>query len=124
MADGNVNPDRPFERMIHPGSGRRKAPVYPKGRVLDAQAEVEVRELLGERPRQRDLLIEFLHLIQDTYGCLSAGHLHALASELSLPMAEVYEVASFYAHFDIVLDDEDAPPEVTVRVCDSLTCAM
>jgi formate dehydrogenase len=124
MADGNANTDRPFERMIHPGSGRRKTLAFPKGRVLDPQAELEMHELLGDRPRQRDLLIEFLHLIQDSYGCLSAGHLQALASELSIPMAEVYEVASFYAHFDIVLDEETRPPEVTVRVCDSLTCAM
>ncbi len=80
--------------------------------------------LLDERPRTRDLLIEHLHLIQDRYGCLSAAHLQALAAEMKLSMAEVYEVASFYAHFDIVLDGETPPPTVTVRVCDSLTCAL
>ncbi len=76
-------------RRIHPGSGRRKAPVFPKGRLLtpaDAQA---VRKILGDRPRQRDMLIEYLHLIQDREGCLPAGHLQALAEELSIPMAEV-----------------------------------
>jgi formate dehydrogenase len=70
------------------------------------------------------LLIEYLHLLQDRFGHLSAGHLQALADELGLAMAEVYEVASFYAHFDIVLDGEAAPPGLTVRVCDSLTCEM
>jgi formate dehydrogenase len=79
--------------------------------------------LLGDRSRERDHLIENLHRIQDTYGFLSAAHLQALAAEMRLAMAEVYEVASFYAHFDIVLDGETPPPPVTVRVCDSLTCA-
>ena len=111
-------------RRNHPGSGRRKAPHFAKGRHLD-EADVEaVRALLGARPRQRDLLIEYLHLIQDAEGCLKAGRLQALASEMRLPMAEVYEVASFYAHFDIVLAGEPAPAPVTVRVCDSLSCAL
>src|SRR3989440_5681076 len=73
---------------------------------------------------QRDLLIEHLHLIQDKYGHLSAAHLVALAQEMKLALAEVYEVATFYAHFDVVRDPEQAPPAVTVRVCDSLSCAM
>jgi formate dehydrogenase len=124
MAETNAPDARPFERRIHPGSGRRKAPAFPKGRQLDPAARHEIRGLLGERPRARDLLIEHLHLIQDRHGCLSAAHLHALAEEMRLPMAEVYEVASFYAHFDIVLDGEAAPAEITIRVCDSLTCAM
>jgi len=98
--------------------------MFPKGRQLESSAHEEVQALLADRPRDRDLLIEYLHLIQDEYGCLAAGHLQALASELSLAMAEVYEVASFYAHFDIVLDDETPPPPITVRVCDSLTCEM
>ncbi len=123
MAESKTS-DRPFERRIHPGSGRRKAAMFPKGRQLEVAAQDEVRALLGDRPRDRDLLIENLHLIQDEYGCLAAGHLQALASEMSLAMAEVYEVASFYAHFDIVLDDEAPPPPITVRVCDSLTCEM
>jgi formate dehydrogenase len=98
--------------------------MFPKGRQLESAARDEVQALLADRPRDRDMLIEYLHLIQDEYGCLAAGPLQALASEMSLAMAEVYEVASFYAHFDIVLDDETPPPPITVRVCDSLTCEM
>ncbi len=115
---------RPLERLIHPGSGRRKAPATPKGRQVDLEALAEVEALLGERPRRRDLLIEFLHLVQDRYGQLSSAHLAALAQAMGLPMAEVYEVASFYAHFDIVAEGEEALPPLTVRVCDSLTCEM
>ncbi|WP_299391841.1 NAD(P)H-dependent oxidoreductase subunit E [Pelagibius sp.] len=115
---------RPFERQIHPGSGRRKAPLTPKGRQLDIEALAEVQALLGERPRRADLLIEHLHLIQDAHGHLSARHLRALAEEMNLPMAAVYEVASFYAHFDIVLDGEAPPPPLTIRVCESITCEM
>ena len=116
--------DRPLERLIHPGSGRRKAPATPKGRQVDPAAADEIKALLGERPRNRDLLIEFLHLLQDRYGHLSARHLAALAQEMRLAMAEVYEVASFYAHFDIVGETETPPPALTVRVCDSLSCEM
>jgi formate dehydrogenase len=111
-------------RQIDPGSGRRRSPAFPKGRQLEPRARDEVAALLGDRPRDRDLLIEHLHLIQDKYGCLAAPHLQALAAEMRLAMAEVYEVASFYAHFDIVLDGEAPPPTLTVRVCDSLTCAL
>ena len=111
-------------RRIHPGSGRRKAPVFPKGRLLKSEETEAVARLLGERPRQRDMLIEFLHLIQDAEGCLSAGHMQALGEELKIPMAEVYEVASFYAHFDIVRDGEERPAPITVRVCESLSCMM
>jgi formate dehydrogenase len=124
MAQANVPDERPLERKIHPGSGRRKALAFPKGRQLDPAARDEIQALLAERPRDRDLLIEHLHLIQDRYGRLSAAHLHALANVMKLPMAEVYEVASFYAHFDIVLDGEAEPAEITIRVCDSLTCEM
>ncbi|HJU17853.1 MAG TPA: NADH-ubiquinone oxidoreductase-F iron-sulfur binding region domain-containing protein [Stellaceae bacterium] len=112
------------DRRIHPGSGRRRAPEHPKGRQVDPQALAEVRELLGKRERRRDLLIEHLHLLQDHFGCLHARHLAALAEEMRLSLVEVYEVASFYAHFDIVMDGETAPPPVTVRVCDSLTCEL
>ena len=84
----------------------------------------EVRALLGERPRRRDLLIEHLHLIQDRYGHLSAAHLAALAHEMRLAQTEVYEVATFYAHFDVVKEGEAPPPPLTVRVCDSLTCEL
>ena len=107
-----------------PGSGRRRAPRTPKGRQIDPQALEEVRALLGERDRRRDLLIEHLHLIQDRYGHLSAAHLAALAHEMKLALTEVYEVATFYAHFDVVKETEKAPPPITVRVCDSLSCAM
>ena len=79
---------------------------------------------LGERSRQRYRLIEHLHLIQDRYGHLSAAHLAALAQEMRLALTEVYEVATFYAHFDVVKEGETPPPPVTVRVCDSLSCAM
>ena len=102
------------------GKGRRT----PKGRQFEDEALSEVKSLLANRPRQKDLLIEFLHLIQDKYGYLSAQHLCALAEELKVSMAEVYEVASFYAHFDIVKEDETPPPKLTIRVCDSLSCEL
>src|SRR5262249_48211669 len=108
----------------HPGSGRRKGAAFPKGRVLKPEEVSGLRALLGERPRARELLIEYLHLIQDAEGCLPEGQLHALAEELKLPMAEVYEVATFYAHFDVVADGESRPPRLTVRVCDSLSCML
>src|SRR5438270_8275150 len=103
---------------------RRRPRTTPKGRQVDPRALDEVRALLGDRPRRRDLLIEHLHLIQDKYGHLSAAHLAALAAEMQLAMTEVYEVATFYAHFDVVKEGEAPPPLVTVRVCDSLSCAM
>jgi formate dehydrogenase len=112
------------DRRIHPGSGRRRGLTAPKGRQVDPAALAEVQYLLGDRERRRDLLIEHLHLLQDQFGCLHARHLVALAEEMRLALAEVYEVASFYAHFDIVMDDEAPPPPVTVRVCDSLSCAL
>src|SRR5580692_3360925 len=112
------------DRRIHPGSGRRRGPDHPKGRQVDPAALDEVQILLGERERRRDLLIEHLHLLQDHCGCLHARHLAALAEEMRLALVEVYEVASFYAHFDIVMDDEKPPPPVTVRVCDSLSCEL
>jgi len=102
---------------------RRRPPRTPKGRQVDPGALADVQALLGDRPRRRDLLIEHLHLIQDRYGHISAPHLAALAQEMKLAQAEVYEVATFYAHFDVVKDGPP-PPAVTVRVCDSLSCAM
>jgi len=105
-------------------SGRGKGRHTPKGRQLNDEALAEVRSLLGARPRRRDLLIEFLHLIQDSYGCLSAAHLRALAEEMRLAQAEVYEVATFYAHFDVVKEGDEAPPAITIRVCDSLSCEL
>src|SRR6202163_2013049 len=112
------------DRRIHPGSSRRRGLDHPKGRQVEPEALAQVQALLGERERRRDLLIEFLHLLQDAHGCLHARHLAALAEEMRLALVEVYEVASFYAHFDIVMDDEAPPPELTVRVCDSLTCEL
>ena len=103
--------------------GRRRPPRTPKGRQIDPAALEEVRALLTDRPRRRDLLIEHLHLIQDRYGHLSAAHLTALAAEMKMALTEVYEVATFYSHFDVVKDGP-APPAVTVRVCNSLSCAM
>ena len=96
----------------------------PKGRVVDPQALGEVRALLGEEPPRRDLLIEHLHKIQDTYGQLSAAHLTALAAELRLAMTEVYEVATFYHHFEVIKEEDSVPPAVTVRVCNSIACEM
>src|SRR5262245_19910356 len=124
LATGSNGARQPSGRAIHPGSGRRKAPLFPKGRVLRQEEMAAVQALLGERPRERALLIEYLHLIQDSQGCLPAGYLHALAAELNIPMAEVYEVATFYAHFDVVGDKEPRPPKVTIRVCDSLSCML
>jgi formate dehydrogenase len=96
----------------------------PKGRQVDPRIRDEVQALLGDAPRRRDLLIEYLHLIQDRFGCLSAPHLVALAAEMKMAMAEVYEVATFYHHFDVVRDGEAAPPPLTVRVCDSIACEL
>src|SRR4051794_1642869 len=99
------------------GTGRRQGPkvrTTVKGRVVDHEAMAEVRALLGDAPRQRDLLIEHLHRLQDHYGYLPATHLVALAAEMKLPMTEVYEVATFYHHFDVVKEGEKAPPKVTV----------
>ncbi|WP_090436529.1 NAD(P)H-dependent oxidoreductase subunit E [Duganella sp. CF458] len=106
------------------GASRERKRQQPKGRQVDAAALQQVQALLGELPRRRDSLIEFLHVIQDAYGCLSAAHLAALASELRLAQVEVFEVASFYHHFDIVREGEHAPPALTVRVCDGLPCEM
>ncbi len=105
-------------------SGRRRRAAKPKGRQVDPRALEEIRTLLADRPRRRDLLIEHLHLIQDRFGHLSAAHLAAIAEEMRLAMAEVYETATFYAHFDVVKEGEAPPPPLTVRVCDSLTCEM
>jgi NADH:ubiquinone oxidoreductase subunit F (NADH-binding)/NADH:ubiquinone oxidoreductase subunit E len=104
------------------GKAARKR-ATPKGRRVDPEARKEVLALLGDRPRRRDLLIEHLHLIQDHFGCLSARHLVALAAEMKLAMTEVYEVATFYHHFDVVKEG-DPPPAITVRVCDSIACDM
>lgn len=103
---------------------RKHARKFPRGRQLDQTALRDVREMLGPGPHQRDLLIEYLHAIQDKLGYLPRPHLAALATEMKLPMAEVYEVASFYAHFDIVETTAAPPPKTTIRVCDSLSCML
>ncbi|MES2564835.1 MAG: NAD(P)H-dependent oxidoreductase subunit E [Pseudomonadota bacterium] len=103
-----------------PGKGGGKL----KGRSVDPVAQREIQALLGDAPRRRDLLIEHLHAIQDRYGCLTPAHLVALARELRLAPAEVYEVATFYHHFDVLKDNEAPPPPLTVRVCDSLSCEL
>ncbi len=105
-------------------SGRGKGRKTPKGRQVTDEALAEVRALLGDRERRRDLLIEHLHVIQDAKGHLSAQHLAALAEEMRLSQAEVYEVASFYAHFDVVKEGETPPPALTIRICDSLSCEL
>jgi NADH:ubiquinone oxidoreductase subunit F (NADH-binding)/NADH:ubiquinone oxidoreductase subunit E len=102
----------------------KRARANPKGRRVDPKAREEVLALLGNIPRRRDLLIEHLHRIQDRFGCLSARHLVALADEMKLAMAEVYEVATFYHHFDVVKEGDNPPPPITVRVCESIACDM
>ena len=106
-----------------PASRQRKREA-PKGRVVDPLALEEVRALLGAASRAPDLLIEHLHLLQDRYGHLSARHLAALAREMGLAQTMVYEVATFYHHFDVVKEGTQAPPALTVRVCDGLSCEM
>src|SRR5919201_2420677 len=88
------------------GSMKRKVRPIPKGRAVDPLALAEIAALLGEAPRRRDLLIEHLHRVQDTYGQISAAHLAALADEMGLAFAEVFETATFYAHFDVVKEGE------------------
>jgi formate dehydrogenase len=111
--------------VVTPAKGKRsRVKGTPKGRRVEPQAQADVRALLGDAPRRRDLLIEHLHKIQDRFGHLSASHLVALAAEMKMAMAEVYEVATFYHHFDVIKDGETAPPKVTVRVCDSIACDL
>ena len=117
----DVQQVRAFE---HPGEGGRRAKATPKGRQIDPQAAEEIAALLGDRPRRRDLLIEHLHLVQDRYRQITAAHLAALADEMKLSFAEVFETATFYAHFDVVKEGAADIPPLTIRVCDSLTCAM
>ncbi|EEX08241.1 tungsten-containing formate dehydrogenase beta subunit [Ruegeria lacuscaerulensis ITI-1157] len=105
-------------------SGKGKGRHTPKGRQFTDEAQAEIQRLLGDRPRRRDLLIEFLHLIQDTHGHISADHIAALAVEMRIGQAEIYETATFYAHFDVVKEGETPPPALTIRVCDSLSCEM
>jgi len=115
---------RPVIPIAPEASTRQRKRAAPKGRRVDPETLAQVQALLGAESRQRDLLIEHLHKIQDRFGHLSSAHLAALAQEMRLPQAEVYEVASFYHHFDIVKEGEAAPASLTVRVCDSLSCEI
>jgi len=115
---------RPVIPIAPEASTRQRKRAAPKGRRVDPEALAQVQALLGAESRQRDLLIEHLHKIQDRFGHLSSAHLAALAEEMRLPQAEVYEVASFYHHFDIVKEGEAAPASLTVRICDSLSCEI
>jgi formate dehydrogenase len=103
---------------------KTKTRPIPKGRAVDAKALQDVQRLLGDAPRRRDLLIEHLHRLNDHYGCLPAAPLAALAQEMKLALTEVYEVATFYHHFEVVKEGEAAPPKLTVRVCDSIACEL
>ena len=114
----------PNDRKQGNKSSRGKGKYKPKGRMLDPSALDEVKALLGPITPQRDMLIEYLHVIQDSQKHLSARHLAALAHLMRIPMAEVWEVASFYDHFDLVREGETAPATCTVRVCTSLSCMM
>jgi len=110
---------------VRPGNKKkRKGRAFNKGRQRDPVAQADIRTLLKNKPRQKDLLIEYLHLIQDKWSCIKATHLMALANELKLSQSEVYEVATFYHHFDVVKEKQTPPPPLTVRVCDSLSCSM
>src|SRR5690242_16875087 len=103
---------------------KRKTRPIPKGRAVDAKALADVQRLLGDTPRRRDLLIEHLHKLNDHYGYLPAAALAALAQEMRLALTEVYEVATFYHHFEVVKEGQKAPPKLTVRVCDSIACEL
>ncbi len=103
---------------------RKRKRGEPKGRQVSDTALSEIRDLLGDRPRRRDLLLEHLHLIQDRYGHIAFDHCVALAQEMKISTSEVYEVATFYHHFDLVGDGQTPPPPLTVRVCDSISCQM
>ena len=109
---------------IHPGRGQTKPRKHLRGRQVQADVLAQIQALLGNTTLQRDMLIEYLHLIQDEYSCLATNHLAALAEIMNLSMAEVYECATFYAHFDVIKEDESPPAAVTVRVCDSLSCQL
>ena len=111
-------------KFEHPGAGRRRGRATPKGRQIDPDAAHEIAELLGDRSRQRDLLIEYLHLIQDRYQQISAAHLASLADEMGLSFAEVFETATFYAHFDVVKEGDPKIPSITIRVCESVSCMI
>jgi formate dehydrogenase beta subunit len=114
--------NRRYEKKSKGENG--SARFQPKGRLLSEDEETQIRDLLKHKTLKRHELIEYLHVINDTYNFLKIGHLHALAKLLSISMVEVYEVASFYSHFDILDDDEIEPAPITIRVCSSITCEL
>jgi formate dehydrogenase beta subunit len=116
--------NHPVIPIVPQGASRQRKREAPRGRRVDPQALQEVQALLGSASRQRDLLIEHLHKLQDRFGCISSAHIAALAQEMRLAQSEVYEVASFYHHFDVVKEGEAAPAALTVRVCSGLSCDM
>src|SRR5512132_4244396 len=113
-----------MNQIAIPVSKIRRSRPTPKGRQVDPVARADIASLIEGVPREREYLIENLHRIQDRFGSLSAAHLNALAEAMKLAQAEVYEVATFYHHFDVVKEGEAAPPQVTVRVCETLSCQM
>jgi len=112
------------DRVAIPMAKIRKARPTPKGRAVDPVAREEIAALLGQAPRAPEYLVENLHKVQDRFGSLAAAHLAALAEAMKLSQAEVFEVATFYHHFDVVKEGESAPPAITVRVCETLSCKM
>jgi NADH:ubiquinone oxidoreductase subunit F (NADH-binding)/NADH:ubiquinone oxidoreductase subunit E len=113
-----------MNEIVIPVAKIRRPRSTPKGRQVDPVAREEIARVLESAPRTREYLIENLHRVQDRFGSLSAARLAALAEAMKLSMAEVYEVATFYHHFDVVKEGEAEPPAVTVRVCDTLSCQM
>jgi formate dehydrogenase len=109
---------------IQHNPSRKKKKGSPKGRPVDLKALADIQALIADQPLRRDLLIEHLHKIQDSYGFISAAHVVALAHEMKLSAVEIYEVATFYHHFDVVKEGETPPPPLTVRVCDSVSCEL
>jgi len=110
--------------IVIPVSKIRRTRTTPKGRPVDPAAREDVARVLEGVPLDAEYLIENLHRVQDRFGSLSAAHLNALAEAMKLAQAEVYEVATFYHHFDVVKEGEAAPPAITVRVCETLSCKM
>src|SRR5512139_2418526 len=102
----------------------KKRQGKPKGRVVDPSARAEIQALLAGESLAPDMLIEHLHKLQDSFGHISTSHIAALAAEMKLSQTEVYEVATFYHHFDVVKEGEIPPPPLTVRVCESVSCNM
>ena len=113
-----------MNNKFKPGDGRRKKFAFDKGRQVDMLALEDVKSLVPFNNIRRDHLIEYLHFLQDKYKFLYAKHLRALSEIMKLSMAEVFEVASFYAHFTIIDENDDELPEITIRVCESLTCSL